>query len=152
MLRKSFNVTKGKDKIYPRLTIEQKRAIKKADVWDGIKVFTQFSEEFYPTALTFSDSDTSKGQRLYYDAAYAQDVDANVLGLFAVGKPAERYQSVSAGELESIVLEELDEVFDGAASKTFIRQIHQNWREAQFAGAAYLKDYSGLWIHRALSK
>ena len=136
----------------PDLPSYKKKAIKKADVWGGIKVFTQFSEEFYPTALTFSDSDTSKGQRLYYDAAYAQDVDANVLGLFAVGKQAERYQSLSAEDLKSIVLEELDGVFDGAASKSFIRQIHQNWSEAQFAGAAYLEDYSALWIPRALSK
>ncbi|MEM7195593.1 MAG: NAD(P)/FAD-dependent oxidoreductase [Pseudomonadota bacterium] len=142
----------GKIEFSPNLPAQKQRAIDKAKVWGGIKVFTQFSEAFYPTAVTFSDSDTADGQRLYYDAAYAQDVDVNVLGLFAVGRQAERYQSATKKKLESLVLGELDEVFDGAASRTYIKQVHQNWSEAQFAGGAYLHDYSALWIPKALSK
>jgi len=103
-------------------------------------VFVEFEEEFYPAALQFPNSETADGQRLYYDAAYGQDSDANILGLFAVGVQAESYQALSDEELLDRILSELDEIFDGAATPSYVRHLVQNWNDERFAGAAYLAD------------
>ena len=63
-----------------------------------------------------------------------------VPGLFAVGAQAERYQSYNDAALLQVMLAELDEVFDGAATATYRRYIVQNWNAEPFAGAAYLAD------------
>ncbi len=125
----------------PPLPDDHRDAIERAKIWGGMKVFVEFSERFYPVALSFPDSDTPDGQRLYYDASYGQNSDAHVLGLFTVGTPAERYQALDEGdELRDEVLAELDEIFDGAASRTYVQHIAQNWNDEPFARAAYLAD------------
>ena len=131
----------GRLEFDPPLPRAHQEAIAGADIWGGMKVFVEFSERFYPVFLTFPDSFTPAGQRLYYDAAYGQDSDRHVLGLFTVGEPAERYQALDEGdELRDVVLGELDEIFDGAASPAYVQHIAQNWDAEPFARAAYLAD------------
>lgn len=136
----------------PELPNNKKNAIAKATIWSGIKLFLKFSKPFYPTFLYFDDSKNSKGQRLYYDAAYGQKSNDNILGLFAVGKQAEVYQKFKGDALRDYVLNELDEVFEGKASKNFQDILVQNWNEQPFARAAYLEDDALSFISRAMSK
>ena len=136
----------------PPLGDDRLDAIDSATVWSGFKAFVEFDQAFYPTTVAFADSLTDEGQRLYYDAAYGQETEANILGLFSVGAQAERYQAMSDDEFVTEVLAELDEVFDGAASASYVRHIVQNWNEEPFAGAAYLEDDAPGWISRALAE
>ncbi|MFT7648779.1 MAG: monoamine oxidase [Candidatus Poriferisodalaceae bacterium] len=124
----------------PDLPDDRTEAIDQANIWSGLKVFLEFSEGFYPTVLELPDSETADGQRLYYDAAYGQDTTTHVLGLFAVGAQAETYQALSDDDLLTRILAELDEIFDGAATRTYVRHLVQNWNEEPFARAAYLAD------------
>lgn len=125
----------------PAIEGRKRDALDEAWAWGGMKVFMEFSEEFYPSSLTFADSETEDGQRLYYDAAWGQDSDANVLGLFSVGTGAEPYQAQADDDaLRDYVLAELDEIFDGAASASYIQHISQNWSEEPFINQAYLND------------
>ncbi|MGH1490230.1 MAG: flavin monoamine oxidase family protein [Acidimicrobiales bacterium] len=131
----------GRVEFIPPLPDTHQEAIANAEIWGGIKVFIEFDNRFYPTFIAFPDSDTDAGQRLYYDAAYGQDSNTNILGLFAVGLPAERYQAADEGdELRDIILAELDEIFDGAASANYVKHLAQNWDDEPFARAAYLAD------------
>jgi len=130
----------GEVSFIPELPNNKQRAIANANIWSGIKIFLKFSEAFYPTFLYFDDSQTSEGQRLYYDAAYGQNSNDHVLGLFSVGQQAEVYQGFKGDSLKDYVLGELDEVFDGKASETFQEILVQNWNEQPFARAAYLED------------
>jgi len=128
-------------------------AVADAVVWSGLKAFIEFDSAFYPAVTATVDSETDEGQRLYYDAAYGQDTEANILGLFSVGAQAERYQAALAdGELLDVMLAELDEVFDGAASPAYVRHIVQNWNDEPFAGAAYLEDDAPSSISRRLAE
>lgn len=129
----------------PPLPGDRAETIAAADVWSGLKAFFEFSEPFYPTVLEFAGDDTRAGQRLFYDAAYGQDTDAHILGVFTVGVHAETYQALSSEDLRDRILAELDEVFDGAASATYLRHTVQNWNDEPFAGAAYLAD-SASWL------
>ncbi|MEM6852995.1 MAG: FAD-dependent oxidoreductase [Planctomycetota bacterium] len=124
----------------PALPARRARAIRTADVWSGLKVFVEFTKKFYPAALAFPDSETRQGQRLYYDAAYGQDTQANILGLFAVGYHADSYLALSDDDRIKRVLAELDEVFDGEASRTYVRHLVQNWNDEPYVHAAYLAD------------
>lgn len=136
----------------PSLPANKIKAIEDAVVWGGIKVFLEFSEKFYPTFLEAADSETSVGQRVYYDAAYGQNTTANILGLFAVGKQAEQYQVLSDEALRDFILAELDEVFDGVPSQTYVKHIVQNWNDEPFIRAAYLADVAPSRISRILSQ
>ena len=124
----------------PDLPARKRRALDEVDLWGGIKVFVEFTERFYPTFLAFPDSDTPDGQILYYDAAHGQRTAANVIGLFAVGAPAERYQALAGDALRDHVLAELDAIFDGAASRTFVQYVAQNWSDEPFIRQAYVAD------------
>jgi len=142
----------GQVNFTPALPNNKQRAIADANIWGGMKIFIKFSEKFYPTFLEFDDSGTSEGQRMYYDVAYAQDSADNVLGLFSVGKQAEPYQNLEGEALKAYVLNELDTVFDGKASETFVAILAQNWNEQPFARAAYLADEASTSTSRIMSE
>jgi monoamine oxidase len=142
----------GDIEFVPELEEDRRAALADADVWGGMKVFVEFSERFYPTFVAFPDSDTREGQRVYYDAAYGQRSDAHVLGLFAVGAPAEPYQARTGDELRDHILAELDEIFDGAASPAYLGHIAQNWSAEPFVRQAYLADHADWRVSETLGR
>ena len=126
-------------------------ALERANIWTGMKVFVEFSEGFYPTYISYEADEGLDGQRLYYDASYGQESDATVLGLFTVGVLSEPYQALDPGdELRDHVLAELDVLFDGAATRTYVQHVAQNWANEPFIRAAYLEDEAPASISRAL--
>ena len=124
----------------PALPAAMTDALDEVDIWGGLKVFVEFSERFYPTILAFPDSYTPSGQRLYFDAAHGQDTATNVLGLFAVGTGADRYRDAAAGDLVAAMLAELDEIFDGAASRAYLSHRVLDWEDEPFVRQAYVAD------------
>lgn len=136
----------------PPLEDDRLAVIAKAPIWSGFKAFFEFSEAFYPTALSMPGDYSELGQRLYYDAAYGQRTSFNVLGLFAVGDWAEQYQALSESDLRDRVLSELDAIFDGAATRSYVRHLAQNWNEDPFARAAYLADDAPSSITKRLAE
>ncbi|MEM1403050.1 MAG: FAD-dependent oxidoreductase [Pseudomonadota bacterium] len=136
----------------PALPATRTSLIEDALIWGGFKAFFEFSDAFYPTFLDFDDSDTSDGQRTYYDAAYGQSTSTNLLGLFAVGRQAEPYQALAGDAQHDYILAELDEVFDGAATASYQRHLVQDWNAEPYARGAYLADVSSLNITRELAR
>ena len=136
----------------PDLSAERWAAIDAIDVWGGIKAFIGFEERFYATFLTFPDSDTTAGQRLYYDAAHGHGSDDHVLGLFAVGAPAEPYQGLDHDALGGHMLAELDRIFDGAASRSYRWHIAQDWSAEAHMGQAYVADHADWRLVRQLGE
>lgn len=142
---------KGMVTFSPSLPDYKTQAIQRAEIWGGIKIFIKFSEKFYPAFTLFPDSDASNGQRLYYDAAFGQNSNSAILGLFAVGEQAKPYQNQVNSEQISYVLDELDQVFNGKASENYEKHIVQNWDREPFIEAAYLSDYESNGLTRELS-
>jgi monoamine oxidase len=135
----------------PQLPFHKLRAIQRAPIWGGIKVFIEFSESFYPTFLTFSDSETVRGQRMYFDAAYGQTTASKILGLFAVGQQAKPYQALAGKVQMDYILDELDRVFDGKASQHYVKHRVQDWSQEPFIHSAYLADGAASAISSDLS-
>lgn len=130
----------GDIQFVPPMPGRQRRAFETVDIWSGMKVFLQFDETFYPTILETKGSNNRRGQKMFYDAAYGQSSADHVLGLFCVGDQAERYQAFNNEDLRDQILAELDEIFDGAATRHYVKHISQNWNAEPFIRQAYIAD------------
>ena len=126
----------------PSLPAERVDALRQVTMPDGIKVFMEFSERFYPDITYEGDLSAilneTEGEKIYYDAAFAKDSSKNILALFAVGKPSSIYANQPTDqELISYILNELDIMFDGKASRSYLRHITQNWSKEPYIGGSY---------------
>lgn len=125
----------------PTLPGNKQQAINNVVVWGGFKAFFKFTNKFYGAYLELPDSETSDGQRVFYDAAYAQNTSDNILGLFSVGLQAEQYQNLSGNAQRDYILNELDSIYgSNTASNNYIDHIVQNWNAEPYAQAAYVRD------------
>ena len=122
----------------PELPSEKLAAIDEVLVWDGCKAFIEFSERFYPTAATTSLEDETDGHKLFYDAAYGQDTEKHILGVFAVGPVSDAYRELDEPSRINHILAELDELFDGQASPNYVTHIFQDWSKEPYAQGAYV--------------
>lgn len=126
----------------PSLPANKQQAINNINVWSGLKAFFKFTTKFYPTYLSFPNSESPQGQLQYYDAAYAQNTSDNILGLFSTGQRAETYQNLSGDAQRDYILNELDTIFgNNVASSNYIEHIVQNWNAEPYANGAYITAY-----------
>lgn len=129
----------------PDLSSEKRAAINSVEMPDGLKVFIEFSEKFYPDIL-FTGSllaELSASDKIFYDAAFRKDSDKNIFGLFTVGEKASAYTSLNSDtEIINKVIGELDEIFDGKASQTYIKHIIQNWSKEPFIQGSYSSEFN----------
>lgn len=145
-------IQNGTVEFNPLLPKYKQKAIDNAVVWDGIKVFLEFSEKFYPVYIDFKITPETAGQVSYFDAAYGQNTNRKILGLFAVGTPAKNYTSLGDSDLKDYVLNELDQIFSNQATPNYINHIVQNWSEEPYIEGAYLNDYENWKTVRTLFK
>ena len=136
----------------PDLPEDKRDAIQEVTVWGGCKAFIAFSEQFYPTITGSETTATSAGHQLYYDAAYGQQTSENILGLFAVGPAANPYLEREGGEQIGYILAELDELFDGQATKNYVKHIFQDWTNEPYAQGAYVHYFESWKNIRTLGK
>ncbi len=124
----------------PPLPADKVAAFDEAFVWGGMKVFIEFAEKFWPSSLLIDGAYSRDGQKLWYDASQGQRSDRHVLGLFSVGDQAQPYQQQTEESLLPFVLSELDAIFDGIASDTYVQHISQNWNAEPYIRQAYFAD------------
>jgi len=125
----------------PPLPKQKQAAIRNVQVWDGCKAFIEFSKPFYPALVGFDIHPKTAGQKLYYDAAYGQKTDRHILGLFAVGTATRPYVDLEDAKLIRYMLQELDDLFEGQASRHYVKHLFQNWNAEPFVQGAYVMDH-----------
>ncbi len=110
----------------PALPSAQIAAINSIEFLPGLKLFMKFSEKFYPDVIT---CETPTGDKTYYDVAYQKEANDHVLGLLSTGASTEEYyQLANSQAIVDAVLEELDGIFNGAASQSYTGEfIIKNW-------------------------
>ena len=115
----------------PEMNKENRKAIESITFHPGFKVAMKFSEKFYPDAITCKVKNGEKG---FYDIAFKKNVQTNVLGFLCTGNETQKYYYLkSEQEIISSLLEELDEMFDGKASKFYSgKYILENWGQYEF--------------------
>lgn len=133
----------------PEMPAKKVAAINKEVVPEGMKVFMEFSEKFYDDMVIFdgvsSAASSTHGSGIY-NAAYNKDTSKHVLGFFLVAKEAEQYLArvfdtkpeqgwqgyqdftdEHRDKLVHLLLQDMDKLYDGKASKTFKKSVVQNW-------------------------
>jgi monoamine oxidase len=138
-----LNILKnGSINFQPDLPQAKWDAFNQIEMPDGIKVFMEFSERFYPDLLFFGNvgeilSGDSQ-ERIYYNAAFRKDSVRNILGLFTVGANATVYANQpTEAALIKYMLTELDTIFDGKASRYYQKHVVQNWSKEPYIQGAY---------------
>lgn len=123
----------------PPLPNEKMQAINKEYMPDGLKVFIEFSKKFYPDIL-FIDSILYNVTRSYsyYDATLGKKTTKNVLGFLVEGERATKITSLESDDaVLQYVLDELDEIFDGQATRYYVKHVVQNWSNEPFIQGTY---------------
>jgi monoamine oxidase len=136
----------------PKLPKSKQDAIDNIIVWNGCKAFIEFSEKFYPAAIGMNTIPESDGHKLFYDAAYGQNTTKNILGVFAVGPISNLYTKLDDTALIQYILNELDAIFDGKASKNYMQHIFQNWNTEPHIHGAYVHYFEDWKNIRSLGK
>ena len=130
----------------PALPAEKTQAFDKVFMGDGIKIFVEFKERFYPDILAFGNifSALSNEEKFVYDAAFRKESSHNILGLFAINEEAAAYTRLGdEQEIISGFLAELDEIFEGKASEHYVKHVIQNWSAEPFINGAYSYSFDG---------
>ena len=130
----------------PALPAKTTKAIQKIFMGDGIKIFVEFKERFYPDMLAFGSifQALNDEEKFVYDAAFRKDSNRNILGLFAINESARAYtQWNTEQEIIDAFIAELDEIFDGKASANYLKHIIQNWSKEPFIQGAYSYTFDG---------
>lgn len=129
----------------PALPTAKTEAIDSISMGDGLKVFIEFQEKFYPDILLFGSflEALATDDKTYYDAAFRKDSQRHVLGLFTINEPASRYTSLGSEEaIIAEVLAELDALFDGKASETYVQHVVQNWSAEPYVQGSYSYNFT----------
>ncbi|MDN5213027.1 FAD-dependent oxidoreductase [Fulvivirgaceae bacterium BMA12] len=126
----------------PTLPERKLSAFDKVTYWGGFKAFFEFEQKFYPAFVDYLIQPETNGQVSLYDAAWGQESEKHILGLFSVGAPAKKYGDLTDAVFKSQFLEELDQIFEGRATKYYIKHITQNWSKEPFAKGAYASDFT----------
>lgn len=130
----------------PPLPSETMDAIQNIFMGDGIKVFIEFKEKFYPDILAFGGilQAFNEEEKFVYDAAFRKDTSRHILGLFAINEKAKVYTQLNTEqEIIEKILAELDEIFEGKASPNYVKHIIQNWSNEPFIQGAYSYSFNG---------
>lgn len=129
----------------PKFSNEKINAINSVLMPDGIKVFIEFSEKFYPDMLFTGNllNEIGSSEKLFYNAAFKKESERNILGFFCVGGKASSYTSLGSDEkIIEKLLEELDLMFAGKASKTFQKYLIQNWSKEPYVMGSYSIEFT----------
>ncbi len=125
----------------PGLPTTKTNALSNVDMPSGIKVFIEFSEKFYPDIVFdggLLEQNDQIGEKVFYNAAFRKDSNRHIFALFSVGEPAKVYTDQGSDEaIFTFLMEELDRIFDGKATKFYQNHVIQNWLAEPFIGGSY---------------
>jgi monoamine oxidase len=128
----------------PQLEDKVWRTIDDIDVADGIKVWLEWDDKFYPDMqLTKSLLHGTEIQPLFFDAVFRKPTDRNVLCLFNVNrKEATALASRSDEEIIDYTLDLLEKIFDRSDLRDHLRKaMVLNWSREPFIRGAYTWNY-----------
>lgn len=127
----------------PKMSNEKMKALESITFHPGFKVVMKFSEKFYPDFIVCKVKNGEKG---YYDVAFKKEMKTNILGFLCTGDQAKEFNNLKSNqEIIDSLIQELDEMFDGKASDTYMGEfILENWGRHEFT--------QGTWVNTMFEK
>lgn len=134
----------------PSLPSNYQNAIGNFQMAPGIKVFMEFSQKFYPPAFivardwtdySLNEHSENYADRIFYDVAFGNPATTkHILGMFAYGAVADQFvKEPNEDVVVDTVLAELDAIFAGQASNSFLTSKVQIWPEEQHVKTGYTR-------------
>ena len=117
-------------------------------VWfaPGFKVWIEFDKDFYSDLVIPGPLlDFNRYDKLYFDAVFRKPTNRHVLCLFNVGDTAIADVTLTDDELVDKILKELDDLFDGKATRHYVKHLVQNWSQEPYIQSAYSYNYDDFW-------
>lgn len=141
-----ITVLKENDIVFtPPLPSSKSEAFARIGMEAGMKVFLRFSTRFYQQFVLGGSVCAA-----YADNSIGKAVPDNVLLAFVMGEQAEQLTALGADEaIIAALLAELDTMYNGQASASFMTAHVQNWTTEPFIRGAY--SYSTVGIGNARS-
>ena len=130
----------------PNLPTHKTEAINNVKMEDGIKIFIEFKERFYPDIILFDTifKNLFSDGKAFYDVAFGKDSSRNILGVFAINEDAKAYTSLENDQaIINKVLGELDQMLDGKATKNYLKHYIQNWNDEPYIQGSYSSGHNG---------
>lgn len=119
-------------------------ALSEVNFGQGFKAFLKFKERFYPDLLVegrMTDFSADPwDSKLFYDAAFGKETNDNILGLFNVAQDTLAWTTLSEDDLINAIVRDLDEKYEGAASRLLQGAVIQNWSREPFIRGSYSMD------------
>lgn len=137
----SIGVLKSNDiNFIPELSPDKRKAIQSITFEPGFKAALKFSEKFYPDAINCK---VKNGEKVFYDIAFKKDAKTNILGFLCKGDETEKYYALkSEQEIINQLLKELDDMYDGKASQTYMNEyLLENWGQYQFTQGTWTQAF-----------
>lgn len=123
----------GDIKFIPTLEKEKTDAFAKYGMGPGMKVFLKFSETFYPQGL-YGGSVCAA----YVDDTLGKDTNQHVMLAFIMGDQAAYLHSLGSDTaITNALINELDSIFDGKASRTFLASSIHDYTSMPYIKGAY---------------
>ncbi len=124
----------------PALAAEKTNAFSKIGMDAGMKVFLKFSNKFFDQNIIGGTLCAA-----YADDSVGKSQNDNILLAFVMGEQAEYLTSLgSDAAITSALLEELDSMYNGQASASFIASHVQDWTAHPFIKGAYSYSTIGM--------
>jgi monoamine oxidase len=124
----------------PALPAEKTSAFTKLGMGPGMKVFLKFTQRFYRPFLWGGTVCAA-----YQDNGYGKDGSTPVLMAFPMGDQAAALHALGSDEaLVQALLAELDIVYNGQASASFVAAHVQNWTAMPYIRGAYSYSTVGM--------
>lgn len=127
----------GNIKFTPELPKSKTKAIDSLEVMPGFKCFLKCEQKFYGAYTLFEDTFKGGGQWIYYDAAYGQNTQDNILGFLCVGPKAAEYPYTNKEQLLATITQELKTIY-GEDKVNILNFDYTNWDEVPYIKGSYL--------------
>ncbi len=134
----------GSIRFVPQLPQDKKTALEKVHFPKGMKMALKFSKKFYPDVIIMKISLNGDGEKEFYDMAFGKGGTAdNVFGLLVTGDSVESYYSLdSEQDIVNAALKELDEMFDGEATRSFVDYRLEDWGNHEFTQGTWVEGHT----------
>ena len=129
----------------PSLPTAKNQAIRNVYVPSGLKVWIEFDQKFYPdlqitstmSSFLFGEDDVP----FYFDTVFRRPSSRHALTYFDVGPQTHHLTELDDDEILSKLLKQLDDIFDGKATRHYVNHHVENWAKRPYIGGAYSFDW-----------
>lgn len=131
----------------PPLPIAKTDAFQKIGIGPGMKVFMRFTQRFYPEMLIGGTTCAA-----YIDDTLGKQTQQHVLMAFVMGHQAEQLSALSSDTaITTALLAELDTMFAGQATASYIDSLVIDWGKMPFIQGAYSYSTVGMGNARSIA-